>query len=135
MAARMPGHCWMTPPAWALTLMGGGKRSVVQWSHTQQGSTCLGGRVLMTRHEQQETRWHGASRMAKETSVKVVYFVRHGQSEDNVAPVFQSPDSPLSAVGRHQAARMAARVATLAFDVLLASPYRRAHETATVMSQ
>src|SRR4029453_4490206 len=35
----------------------------------------------------------------------------------------------------HKAARMAARVATLAFDVLLASPYRRAHETATVMSQ
>ena len=43
------------------------------------------------------------------TSAKVVYFVRHGQSEDNVAPVFQSPDSPLSAVGRNQAARIAAR--------------------------
>ena len=55
--------------------------------------------------------------MADETSAKVVYFVRHGQSEDNVAPVFQSPDSPLSAVGRNQAARIAARVATLAFDV------------------
>ena len=71
--------------------------------------------------------------MADETSAKVVYFVRHGQSEDNIAPVFQSPDSPLSAVGRHQAARIAARVATLAFDVLLASPYRRAHETADVI--
>ena len=42
--------------------------------------------------------------MADETSAKVVYFVRHGQSEDNIAPVFQSPDSPLSAVGR-QASR------------------------------
>jgi broad specificity phosphatase PhoE len=73
--------------------------------------------------------------MADETSAKVVYFVRHGQSEDNIAPVFQSPDSPLSAVGRQQAARIAARVATLAFDVLLASPYRRAHETADVISQ
>jgi len=73
--------------------------------------------------------------MADETSAKVVYFVRHGQSEDNVAPVFQSPESPLSAVGRHQAARMAARVATLAFDVLLASPYRCAYATADVMSQ
>jgi broad specificity phosphatase PhoE len=73
--------------------------------------------------------------MADETSAKVVYFVRHGQSEDNVAPVFQSPDAPLSAVGRHQATRIAARVATLAFDVLLASPYRHAHETADVMSQ
>ena len=37
--------------------------------------------------------------MADETSAKVVYFVRHGQSEDNVAPVFQAPESPLSAVG------------------------------------
>jgi broad specificity phosphatase PhoE len=72
--------------------------------------------------------------MADETRAKVVYFVRHGQSEDNVAPVFQSPDSPLSAVGRQQAARIAARVAKLAFDVLLASPYRRAHETADVIS-
>jgi broad specificity phosphatase PhoE len=54
---------------------------------------------------------------------KVVYFVLHGQSEDNVAPVFQSPDSPLSAVGRAQAARMAERVAKLAFQALLASPY------------
>jgi len=72
--------------------------------------------------------------MADETSAKMVYFVRHGQSEDNVAPVFQSSDSPLSAVGKNQAERIAARVAKLSFDVLLASPYRRAHETAEVMS-
>ena len=64
---------------------------------------------------------------------KVVYFVRHGQSEDNVAPVFQSPDSPLSAVGRAQAARIAERVAKLSFQALLASPYRRAQETAAVI--
>src|SRR5262249_51626886 len=89
----------------------------------------------MTRHSCQETRGHGASRMADETRAKVVYFVRHGQIEDNVAPVFQSPDSPLSAVGRNQAARIAARVAKLAFDVLLASPYQRAHETAELISQ
>ena len=73
--------------------------------------------------------------MADETRAKVVYFVRHGQSEDNVAPVFQSPDSPLSAVGRQQAERIAARVAKLSFAVLLASPYRRAHETADVISK
>src|SRR5262245_24213248 len=64
---------------------------------------------------------------------KVVYFVRHGQSEDNVAPVFQSPDSPLSAVGRAQAVRIAERVAKLSFQALLASPYRRAQETAAVI--
>ena len=78
----------------------------VSWSsapHTQQGMAVYRGLgVVMTRHYCQETRGHGASRMADETSAKVVYFVRHGQSEDNVAPVFQSPDSPLSAVGRHK---------------------------------
>jgi broad specificity phosphatase PhoE len=109
----------------------------VSWSsapHTQQGMAVYrGAGVVMTRHYCQETRGHGASRMADETSAKVVYFVRHGQSEDNIAPVFQSPDSPLSAVGRNQAARIAARVAKLSFDVLLASPYRRAHETAEVI--
>jgi broad specificity phosphatase PhoE len=75
----------------------------------------------------------GAASMADETSAKVVYCVRHGQSEDNVAPVFQSPDSPLSAVGRKQAERIAERASKLAFEVLLASPYRRAQETAEVI--
>jgi broad specificity phosphatase PhoE len=76
---------------------------------------------------------HGAPMMADVQRDKVVYFVRHGQSEDNVAPVFQSPDSPLSAVGRAQAARIAERVAKLSFQALLASPYRRAQETAAVI--
>jgi broad specificity phosphatase PhoE len=71
--------------------------------------------------------------MADVLREKIVYFVRHGQSEDNVAPVFQAPESPLSAVGRAQAARIAARVATLSFQALLASPYRRAQETATII--
>jgi broad specificity phosphatase PhoE len=83
--------------------------------------------------DQVHIRAHGASMMAEVKSAKVVYFVRHGQSEDNVAPVFQSPDSPLSAVGRQQAARIAERVSTLSFDALLASPYRRAQETAAVI--
>jgi probable phosphoglycerate mutase len=71
--------------------------------------------------------------MADANREKVVYFVRHGQSEDNVAPVFQSPDSPLSAVGRKQAAYLAERVSKLSFQALLASPYRRAQETAEVI--
>jgi broad specificity phosphatase PhoE len=71
--------------------------------------------------------------MANATRDKVVYFVRHGQSKDNVAPVFQAPDSPLSVIGRAQAARIAERVSHLAFDALLASPYRRAQETAVII--
>jgi broad specificity phosphatase PhoE len=73
--------------------------------------------------------------MADATVDKVVYFVRHGQSEDNVAPVFQSPHSPLSEVGRTQAQRIAARVAKLSFDALLASPYQRAKETAEAIGK
>jgi broad specificity phosphatase PhoE len=34
---------------------------------------------------------------------KIVYFVRHGESEGNVLSVFQSSDSPLSEKGRKQA--------------------------------
>ena len=73
--------------------------------------------------------------MADSNRDKVVYFVRHGQSEDNVAPVFQSPHSPLSAVGRQQAERIAQRVSHLSFGALLASPYQRAKETADAIGK
>src|SRR5262245_59446009 len=73
--------------------------------------------------------------MADANRDKVVYFVRHGQSEDNAAPVFQTTHSPLSAVGAQQAEPIAARVSHLAFDALLASPYRRAKETADVIGK
>src|SRR2546427_92120 len=98
------------------------KRTVVHGAYPGSHTQCLTGHAL-----------NGAPMMADVQRDKVVYFVRHGQSEDNVAPVFQSPDSPLSAVGRAQAARIAARASKLAFEVLLASPYRRAQETAEVI--
>jgi len=74
--------------------------------------------------------------MAKHSTVhKVVYFVRHGESEANVAPVFQSPESPLSERGRHQAQLIAERVSQLRFDALISSPFARARETAQVIAQ
>jgi probable phosphoglycerate mutase len=66
---------------------------------------------------------------------KTVYFVRHGQSEDNAAPVFQSPDSPLSELGRSQARRVAGRVSKLSFEALIASPFQRAKETAEAIAR
>ncbi|MFM2330881.1 MAG: hypothetical protein RLZZ26_388 [Candidatus Parcubacteria bacterium] len=66
---------------------------------------------------------------------KTVYFVRHGQSEDNVAARFQSPDSPLNEVGKKQAESIAKRVATLQFDALIASPFERARETAQIIAK
>ena len=66
---------------------------------------------------------------------KIVYFVRHGQSADNVAPRFQSPDSPLNEVGQKQAESVAERVGKLSFEALIASPFRRAKETAEAIAK
>ncbi len=62
--------------------------------------------------------------------MKLVYFVRHGQSEANVGAVFQGAESPLTATGRKQASRIAARVARLPVEVVIVSPLKRAQETA-----
>jgi broad specificity phosphatase PhoE len=66
---------------------------------------------------------------------KTVYFVRHAQSEDNAAPVFQSENSPLSEIGRRQAQLVARRLSKLPFDAIIASPLRRAKETAETIAQ
>lgn len=66
---------------------------------------------------------------------KTVYFVRHGESEGNIAAVFQSPDSPLNEKGRRQAESIADRVFRLSFDTLIASPLQRAKQTAEAISK
>jgi len=66
---------------------------------------------------------------------KTVYFVRHGQSEANVAPVFQGPDSPLSEEGRVQADKIAERVSKLSFEALISSSVLRAKQTAEAIGQ
>jgi len=66
---------------------------------------------------------------------KIVYFVRHAQSDDNVAPVFQSPSSPLSEKGKRQAERIAERISMLHFGALIASPFERAKQTAQAIAR
>ena len=73
--------------------------------------------------------------MNNSNNTKIVYLVRHGQSNDNAAPVFQSLDSPLSAEGKKQAQAVARRISKLSFDGLIASPLLRAKETAEIISQ
>jgi broad specificity phosphatase PhoE len=68
--------------------------------------------------------------MSKYETEKVVYFVRHGESEHNILPVYQSPDAELSERGRHQASKIAQRIQHLSFDVLISSPFARAKSTA-----
>jgi len=68
--------------------------------------------------------------MSRIESLKTVYFVRHGQSEGNVSPVFQHTDSPLSETGKKQANLIAARAKNIPFQKLIASPQARAKDTA-----
>ncbi len=65
---------------------------------------------------------------------KTIYFVRHGQSTHNAADVFQSPDSPLTELGKQQAQFIADRVKNLSCQALLASPWPRAKETAEIIA-
>lgn len=59
-----------------------------------------------------------------------VIFVRHGQTEGNVARRHQAPDTPLTVEGERQAAAVAAEVAPLRPSHLIASAHLRAVETA-----
>lgn len=64
------------------------------------------------------------------TVQKTVSFVRHGESDDNPRPVFQSEDAPLSRRGHRQARVIAERISNLAFDALISSTLPRAADTA-----
>jgi probable phosphoglycerate mutase len=66
---------------------------------------------------------------------KIVYFVRHGQSEGNATPVFQPLDSPLNDVGKKQAEKIAERIAKLSFETLLVSPLSRTKVTAEAITK
>ena len=64
-------------------------------------------------------------------AVKHIVLIRHGESEGNVAKVYQGSDAPLTPKGREQAQRVAERVAHLrGIGLIVASDMRRARETA-----
>lgn len=65
--------------------------------------------------------------------MKTVYLVRHGESEGNVDAVFQGADSPLTEVGKKQAAYVAERCAKLPIEAFIASSMLRAQETAHII--
>ena len=70
-----------------------------------------------------------------DASEKIVYFVRHGESEANITPVYQPLGSPLSGKGRQQAKLIAERIAKVSFEALVVSPLFRAKETAEAMTK
>lgn len=71
--------------------------------------------------------------MEREIVVKV-YFIRHGQSTDNILPVFQAPTSKLTEIGKKQAAELANKVSKLQPDTIFSSPLDRAIYTANIIA-
>src|SRR4029077_5614328 len=64
--------------------------------------------------------------------VTEVWLVRHGDCYENMA---EGPDPPLSALGRSQAQRLAARVHRAGAAGIYCSPCRRAIETARIIGK
>jgi uncharacterized phosphatase len=67
--------------------------------------------------------------------MKTLYFVRHGESEDNSNFIWSRPDTPLTETGRAQARETAKNILEqgLAFDLIVVSPLPRTKETAKII--
>lgn len=64
----------------------------------------------------------------------ILYLIRHGQSEGNVV-TYDLPDGNLTQLGRQQAEETARRLEHEPFDLLIASPLRRAMQTGLALRQ
>ena len=64
-----------------------------------------------------------------------IYLVRHGESEGNLKKVHQGPKEPLTDIGLAQAELVAHRLTKIPFEALLASPFKRAQQTAQAISK
>jgi len=69
-------------------------------------------------------------------SSKLIYFVRHGESEQNVAGIRQGPAGKLSELGHAQASITAKKFPKKKGrpEVIISSPYERARETAEIIA-
>jgi broad specificity phosphatase PhoE len=67
--------------------------------------------------------------------MKNICFLRHGQTSFNKSWIYQFPETPLSDVGKKQAHAIAEKLKNTTFDVILASTYLRAVETAQIVAQ
>lgn len=64
-----------------------------------------------------------------------IYFVRHGVTYDNIAGVFQGPDSELTPEGEVQAGKVAERLSAITINEIWSSPMIRAYKTAEFINQ
>jgi len=65
---------------------------------------------------------------------KIIYFIRHGESDHNKIPVFQPINSSLNDIGREQANRVSKRFKKITFAKIITSPVNRAVETAEIIA-
>ncbi len=70
-------------------------------------------------------------------SVKIIYFVRHGETENNAKNIRQGPEGPLTEKGRAQALATAKRFPKEKGrpQIIVASPYERTKETAEIIAR
>lgn len=68
---------------------------------------------------------------------KLIYFVRHGESELNAKGIRQGPDGPLSPKGRAQALETAKKFPKHKGkpQIIISSPYQRTRETAEIIAR
>lgn len=64
-----------------------------------------------------------------------VYIVRHGESKFNAKKIHQHGNVALSMLGLKQARSVSNRFKKIPIDIILASPYARAHQTAQAISR
>jgi len=62
------------------------------------------------------------------------YFVRHGQTAGNFSGVVQVPTIPLDETGESQARAAGELLASHAIDLVVASPFKRAYDTACAVA-
>ena len=67
---------------------------------------------------------------------KLIYFVRHGETENNALGIRQGPEGPLTEKGRAQVLATAKRFPKEKGcpQIIIASPYERTKETASIIS-
>lgn len=63
-----------------------------------------------------------------------LYFVRHGETADNVKRRYQTKDSYLSILGKKQVHILAKRLQNIGIDYIYCSPQKRAQETAIIIN-
>ncbi len=68
---------------------------------------------------------------------KLIYFVRHGETEKNAQNIHQGPEGALSAKGKEQALATALRFPKHKGrpQIIISSPYERAKETAEIIGK